>query len=134
MTQKKSYGKFYGGAKQLVLSQEKLKETLYNMVEMVEDRISAEMKDATRGSILHDVWMNNGVHFVAIFACYIKKIGTSSSSVVIEETHIVFLALLEIHQIEACDGDKDDSAADDDGDEAVGFSAEVHSDYIRILF
>ena len=55
------------------------------MVEIGEIWISAEMKDATRGSILHDGWTKNGVHFVAIFSCYIKKVGTSSSSGVIEE-------------------------------------------------
>ena len=84
MIQKKSFRKFYGGAEKLVFSQEKLKETLYNMVEIVEGRISAEMKDDTQGSILHDGWTNNGVHFVANFACYIKKVGTSSSYVCIE--------------------------------------------------
>ena len=62
-----------------------MKETIYNMVEIIEGRISAEMKDATRGSILYDGWTKNGVNFVAIFACYIKKVGTSSSSGVIEE-------------------------------------------------
>ena len=35
-----------------------------------------------------------------------------------------------MHQIEIDDGDNDDSAADD-YDEAVGFSIEVHVEYIR---
>ena len=39
-----------------------------------------------------------------------------------------------MHHIEADDGDNDDSAADDDGDEEVGFSTEVHIDYIRKHF
>ena len=82
--QKKSFRNFYGGVDWLVFSKEKLKETLYNMVEIVEGQISAEMKDTTRGSILHDGWMKNVVHFVAIFSCYINKVGTSYSSGVIE--------------------------------------------------
>ena len=35
-----------------------------------------------------------------------------------------------MNHIEADDGENDDSAAADD-DEAVGFSAEVHEEYIR---
>ena len=81
---KKSFRNFYCGAEQLLFSQEKLKETLYNMVEIFEGRISAEMKDANRGLIPHNGWKNNGVIFFAIFACYINKVGTSSYSGVIE--------------------------------------------------
>ena len=67
------------------------------MVEIVEVRISDEMKDANRGLILHDGWTNNGVFFVEMFACYIKKVVTSLSSGVIEEPQIVLLAFLPIH-------------------------------------
>ena len=49
------------------------------MVEIVERKISDKMKDATRVSILHDGWTKKSVHFVAIFSCYIKKVGTSLS-------------------------------------------------------
>ena len=58
------------------------------MVEMVEVQISAETKDAARGSIIHDSWTKKGVHFVSIFECYIKKVGTSSYSGAIEEPQI----------------------------------------------
>ena len=44
---KKEFNFFNGSAEQLVFFQEKLKETLYNMVEMIEGQISSEMKDAT---------------------------------------------------------------------------------------
>ena len=94
------------------------------MVEIIEGRISAEMKDATRLSIIHAGSTKKYVHFFAIFACYIKKVGTYSSSGVIEEPHIVLLAFLPMHQIEAYYGDNNDSAADDD-DEVVGFCVEV---------
>ena len=89
--QKKSFRKFNGGAEQLLFSQEKLKVKLYNMVEIFEGRISAEVKDATRGSILHDGWTKNGVHFFAIYECYIKKVSISSYYGVIEEPQIILI-------------------------------------------
>ena len=69
-----------------------MKDTLYNMVEIFDGKISAEMNDATRGSILHDGWTKSDANFVAIFACYTKKVVTSSYSGSIEEPQIVFLA------------------------------------------
>ena len=54
------------------------------MLEIVEGWISVKIKDATQGSILHDGCMKNTVHFVAIFECYTKRVGTSLSSGVIE--------------------------------------------------
>ena len=131
--QKKYFMKFYGGKEQSVFSQEKLKETLYHMVEIVEGQISTDMKDVTRGSNPHGGCINNGVHFVAIFACYINKVGTYSYYGVIEEPQICFVDFLTIHHIEAHDGDNYDIASDDD-DEAFRFSTEVHADYTRKTF
>ena len=62
------------------------------MVEIVERKISDKMKDATRVSILHDGWTKSDANFVAIFACYTKKVVTSSYSGSIEEPQIFFLA------------------------------------------
>ena len=59
-TQKISFRKSYGDTKHLVFSQEKLKETLYNMVERFEGLISAEMRDANRELILNYGWTKNG--------------------------------------------------------------------------
>ena len=68
-TQKISFRKSYGDTKHLVFSQEKLKETLYNMVERFEGLISAEMRDANRELILNYGWTKNGFNFVKIFTC-----------------------------------------------------------------
>ena len=75
------------------------------MAEIVEGRISADMKDSTRGLILNYGWTKGGVHFVAIFECYTKKVGTYSSSDVIEEPHMFLLDCSPMHQIEAYDGE-----------------------------
>jgi len=47
------------------------KEVMFLVVKFVEEIIADEMKD-TRGSILYDGWTNSGVHYLGIFACYMK--------------------------------------------------------------
>ena len=84
------------------------------MLEIVEGQISAEIKDNTQGYILHDGWTKNGVHFFAIFECYIKKVSISSYYGVIEEPQIILIDRSPMHHIEADDGENDDSAAADD--------------------
>ena len=40
------------------------------MTIQVEVILAAEMKDASKGSIVHDVWSKFGLHFFALFATY----------------------------------------------------------------
>ena len=55
------------------------------------------MKYATQELILHDGSMKNGVSFITIFACHIRKVYTLVASGVIEEQHMFFLFFLSIH-------------------------------------
>ena len=70
---KKTYRRFKND--ETNFSQEKLKETLYKLVELAETRIGFQMKKASRGTIMHDRWGKNGVHYVAIFACFMKEVS-----------------------------------------------------------
>ena len=42
----------------------------YNLVEIVEDVIKKEMKEAGYGAIMHDGWTKSSTHYVGIFAQY----------------------------------------------------------------
>ena len=72
ITNKKSFRRFKKDRTNF--SQEKVKETLYKLVELVESNICYQMKKARRGTILHDGWIKNGVHYVAIYACFMKEV------------------------------------------------------------
>ena len=53
-----------------VFSNKLVKEVLFNLVGIVEDKIKEEMKVAGYGSIMHDGWSKFGTHYVGIFAQY----------------------------------------------------------------
>ena len=75
------------------------------MVDVVEKKISNEMAEAGRGSILHDGWSKNGMHYVGVYACYINKANLSASKNEIksEQPQLVLLACLPMYQVEAED-------------------------------
>ena len=55
-----------------------LKSVILRLVKLVEIRIAKEMKEAGCGSILvHDGWSHNSVHYVGLFASFIKKIDST---------------------------------------------------------
>jgi hypothetical protein len=50
-----------------------VREVLLAMTVLVEKKLSAEMKEAKRGFIVHDGWTKFGVHFLALFAMFRAK-------------------------------------------------------------
>ena len=44
---------------------------IFKMTELVEERIMAELKNTTYGAIMHDGWFRCGVHYLYYFAYYI---------------------------------------------------------------
>jgi len=61
ITKKKAFHRFKKDRTNF--SQEKVKETLYKLVELAASRIGYQMKKARRGTILHDGRSKNGVHY-----------------------------------------------------------------------
>jgi hypothetical protein len=47
--------------------------TIFQLVILVEKKISNELANTTCGAIMHDAWTRDGVHYVAMFGCYIKE-------------------------------------------------------------
>ena len=47
----------------------------YNLVEIVEDVIKKEMKEAGYGAIMHDGWTKFATHYVGIFAQYNRTVS-----------------------------------------------------------
>ena len=63
------------------------------------------MAEAGRGSILHDGWSKNGMHYVGVYACYINKANLSASKNKIksEQPQLVLLACSPMYQVEVED-------------------------------
>ena len=47
------------------ISRKALKKVMFALVELVEGRISAEMRQ-TKGAIMHDGWSDSGAHYIGI--------------------------------------------------------------------
>jgi hypothetical protein len=47
-----------------------IRSVILAMTIQVEERLAAEMREAGKGSIVHDAWSKFGVHFFALFATY----------------------------------------------------------------
>lgn len=62
-------------------SREYFTSVLYALVRIIEDEISEEMK-LTRGAILHDGGTFSGMHYIGLFASYVRKISPSQTEVV----------------------------------------------------
>ena len=58
------------------ISRKVLKDTVFKLVDVVDKKLGDEMKLAGKGSILHDGWTCAGVHYIALFACYLLPIKT----------------------------------------------------------
>ena len=109
------------------------------MVQIIERKISKEMAEAGRGSILHDGWTKYGIHFVCLYACYMKKVIMSSlkSETKSEQPQLVLLACSPMYQIEDEDeaNNEDEEEDQEEGQEgkieAVKFTATVHANFIK---
>eukprot|EP00171_Calliarthron_tuberculosum_P002904 IDg2904t1 len=61
------------------ISRKTPREVMFSLFEIVENRISAEMR-VTKGAILHDGWTDSGVHYIGLFAVYVRKIRFGSNN------------------------------------------------------
>ena len=124
-----------------VFSNKLVKEVLFNLVSIVEDKIKEEMKVAGYGSIMHDGWSKFGTHYVGIFAqynnevsCFIGKVKSTR----LQPTNVL-LAMRPMCGVPE-EGPKNeldvlDSSDDEDKEQkdeyATTFTAEIHANFFR---
>ena len=103
------------------------------MTELVEDRICNEMKTARRGTILHDGWSTNGVHYVAIYACFMREVKFNSHKIVTKShsPQLFLLACSPMTCIAAEDEESSDNEEKEIDEESITVTAEVHTQFIR---
>ena len=128
-----------------------VREVLLAMTLIVEGKLSAEMKEARRGSIVHDGWTKFGTHFLALFATYRAKREKIVNGVLATEVGTV-MSLLSVSPLIELEHMLEDSQDDDDeftnfldeeedrslekgkavaeAGEAVEFTADIHAGHI----
>jgi hypothetical protein len=47
--------------------------TIFQLVVLVEQKISKELARTPCGALMHDAWTRAGIHYVALFGCYIDE-------------------------------------------------------------
>ena len=123
--------------------------TSFILVELVQERISVEMKIADEGFILHDGWSKFGIHYVGLFASYCRKMsiienGVQSTKYFPETVLLSVAPLVNVPAEDDEEGTKDDDHTDEDNDlseeinldpqETIRFTAEAHVSHFREIF
>ena len=103
----------------------------------IEKILTAEMKAAGRGSILHDGWSKFGDHYFALYASYmatrcevnedggggLKKVRKAVTSL---------LSVSPLHVLEKDNNEEEDE--EDNLEEAATFTSQVHMEHIKDVF
>jgi hypothetical protein len=109
-----------------------VREVIIQMVELVEEAISAELKQTPCGAIMHDGWTAGGMYYIGLFACYMRqiKIMEKAASKTIDECTITLLAVAPMSQVVDLEDDNDDQL-DNEGNtnETAKFNAEAHVNF-----
>ena len=111
----------------------------YNLVEIVEDVIKKEMKEAGYGAIMHDGWTKFATHYVGIFAQYNRTVsgnfGKVKSTTVVQTNVLLAMrpmcAIPDQKEEEDGSGSDTDTNKEDVEEEATTFTAEVHANFFR---
>lgn len=106
------------------------------LVKLVQIRISEEMKSSKIGAIMHDGWTRNGVHYVGVFACYVRLIDVSIKGRKVESEEVV-TTLLDVAPMGniSIDEDEDNKYSHIMTHEtAVNFNADTHVHFLKKTF
>ena len=105
--------------------------TIHKIVKEVKGKIAKEMREAGRGSILYDAWTECSLHFVAIFACYIRKIKGMKDGVPIttEKSEIKLLSVAPMMDVM-----NNDAKDEDERKIACEFNAELYTEHFVKIF
>lgn len=101
------------------------KEVLFNLVELVENKITAEM-NTTKGAIMYDGWTHGGMHYLGLFAIYMKRNDSTPAE------QIVAAPLLSVSPMAMnC---QCNSGICTCSDETNTFDGKTHAEQIRSIF
>ena len=131
--EKKSYRKFAGT--KTSFSYKRMKEVMQKLCHISEQGVADEMKKAGKGVIMHDAWTCAGIHYVALFASYIRTITVVEKGKVIEreETAIVLLSCAPIEtarEVDEFEADEEDNLVEI----AAQFNAEKYAEHFERIF
>ncbi len=82
----------------------------------VEKKLSAEMKEAGRGAIVHDGWTKCGIHFKALFATYRARRERIIDGALVSK-RVTVISLLSVSPLIELKGELEDDP--DDYDESL---------------
>jgi hypothetical protein len=105
----------------------KIKAILFAMVELVEGAIAAEMKAAGCGALMHDAWTKMDVHYIGIFACYMREVKSKENGkdVIRKEPTSSLISVAPMASIS-----RDGTVSDDD---ASRFNAQTMKEHINSI-
>eukprot|EP00171_Calliarthron_tuberculosum_P003916 IDg3916t1 len=104
------------------ISHKTLKAVIFALTELVEEKISTEMR-STKGAIIHDGWTDCGVHYVGLFASYCLQAGSGSQVVT------PLLSMSPMAKVCSCDRSTCSCV-----DETTSFDAATHASHIKDIF
>jgi hypothetical protein len=99
------------------------------LVELVEKKIAAELHEAKCGAIMHDAWTKISVHYMGIFACYMRKIKVVNNGSLLENAKPE-CTLLSVAPMINIASDTRDGNIDK---EAAKFNAETMKDHFTSI-
>ena len=97
---------------------------------MVKATIADEMKKSGRGSIVYDAWSMGGIHYIGLYACYVKKILEYKNGEILEKDKTVINLISCAPMLNAMDEDADD---EEEQKIACKFNAEIHAEHLHTV-
>jgi hypothetical protein len=117
----------------------RIREVIFQLVELTEKIITKELKAAPCGAIMHDGWSCCGTHYVGVFACYMRKEikpntkatwRSASKKLKLEVKEcfpeITLLAVAPMTHVPVAEEDSENAREDE---ETTKFNAEAHVNF-----
>ena len=119
----------------------RVRETIVEIKKVVEKEVMKDLKKAGHGAIMHDGWTEAGVHYVGLFACYLRnkeKQVCEGEDIIVDVADIVLLSCAPMFKVHVPDKDEDteDPAARSEmsNEYTTNFTASVHAEHFRKVF
>lgn len=113
----------------------KVRSVILNLTELLEGEIAKELKQVSRGAILHDGSSCGGVNYIGLYASYTLEVRNGAPDTGPTSCETVKLALLScspMTNIELNDSNNEESELDIE--EAATFCANTHATHIKSIF
>eukprot|EP00171_Calliarthron_tuberculosum_P001491 IDg1491t1 len=114
------------------IGKNEFKNTMLYLVELVEKSIKYEMQ-STRGAVMYDGWTEGGVHYLGIYAVYVRKVDVMRRGVN-HQGEEVAITLLSVSPMAKSDQRVQDDDASEQVSEATSFDAVTHIRHFEDVF